>query len=142
MHGSCIRSGAARASFWPLPLRRQGEAGRGCPRFGLIRKAPLPNPPLPSQGRGQELAAEAAPTRAPGVSSGGSEQIATRHRTFQRQQELLGRQSAAEAGQRAVGADHTMAGNRSEEHTSELQSLMRSSYAVFCLQKKKQPLTP
>src|SRR3546814_8143844 len=27
---------------------------------------------------------------------------------------------------------------RSEEHTSELQSLMRSSYAVFCLQKKTQ----
>src|SRR3546814_9396601 len=26
----------------------------------------------------------------------------------------------------------------SEEHTSELQSLMRSSYAVFCLKKKKQ----
>src|SRR3546814_7152663 len=26
---------------------------------------------------------------------------------------------------------------RSEEHTSELQSLMRSSYAVFCLQKKR-----
>src|SRR3546814_7436598 len=27
--------------------------------------------------------------------------------------------------------------DRSEEHTSELQSLMRISYAVFCLQKKK-----
>src|SRR3546814_4315191 len=27
-------------------------------------------------------------------------------------------------------------GNRSEEHTSELQSLMRISYAVFCLKKK------
>src|SRR3546814_3575233 len=27
-------------------------------------------------------------------------------------------------------------GSRSEEHTSELQSLMRNSYAVFCLQKK------
>src|SRR3546814_7516914 len=27
--------------------------------------------------------------------------------------------------------------NRSEEHTSELQSLMRNSYAVFCLKKKK-----
>src|SRR3546814_6346694 len=27
--------------------------------------------------------------------------------------------------------------NRSEEHTSELQSLMRISYAVFCLNKKK-----
>src|SRR3546814_8894219 len=33
---------------------------------------------------------------------------------------------------------------RSEEHTSELQSLMRISYAVFCLKKKtnKQRLTP
>src|SRR3546814_3617317 len=30
-----------------------------------------------------------------------------------------------------------MAANRSEEHTSELQSLMRISYAVFCLKKKK-----
>src|SRR3546814_1813633 len=29
-------------------------------------------------------------------------------------------------------------GQRSEEHTSELQSLMRNSYAVFCLKKKKQ----
>src|SRR3546814_8348570 len=30
-------------------------------------------------------------------------------------------------------------GDRSEEHTSELQSLMRISYAVFCLKKKKKP---
>src|SRR3546814_4744118 len=30
---------------------------------------------------------------------------------------------------------------RSEEHTSELQSLMRNSYAVFCLKKKKHTLT-
>src|SRR3546814_4398541 len=30
---------------------------------------------------------------------------------------------------------------RSEEHTSELQSLMRTSYAVFCLKKKKQTKT-
>src|SRR3546814_384564 len=33
-------------------------------------------------------------------------------------------------------------GVRSEEHTSELQSLMRISYAVFCLIKKKRLLTP
>src|SRR3546814_9190024 len=33
------------------------------------------------------------------------------------------------------------AGMRSEEHTSELQSLMRTSYAVFCLKKKKTRLT-
>src|SRR3546814_8422989 len=31
---------------------------------------------------------------------------------------------------------------RSEEHTSELQSLMRHSYAVFCLKKKKQTDLP
>src|SRR3546814_2194588 len=31
--------------------------------------------------------------------------------------------------------------SRSEEHTSELQSLMRISYAVFCLKKKKQHKT-
>src|SRR3546814_9168412 len=32
-------------------------------------------------------------------------------------------------------------GLRSEEHTSELQSLMRISYAVFCLKKKKKRTT-
>src|SRR3546814_3397534 len=36
------------------------------------------------------------------------------------------------------GREHkTRALSRSEEHTSELQSLMRISYAVFCLKKKK-----
>src|SRR3546814_9018808 len=33
---------------------------------------------------------------------------------------------------------HRAIEHRSEEHTSELQSLMRISYAVFCLKKKKQ----
>src|SRR3546814_4336600 len=35
--------------------------------------------------------------------------------------------------------DGTAISTRSEEHTSELQSLMRNSYAVFCLQKKNTP---
>src|SRR3546814_3408830 len=35
---------------------------------------------------------------------------------------------------------HEFATNRSEEHTSELQSLMRISYAVFCLKKKKRKM--
>src|SRR3546814_1713508 len=34
-------------------------------------------------------------------------------------------------------ADSTSESRRSEEHTSELQSLMRISYAVFCLKKQK-----
>src|SRR3546814_8741416 len=37
----------------------------------------------------------------------------------------------------AIEADGGAVHMRSEEHTSELQSLMRSSYAVFCLTKKK-----
>src|SRR3546814_5982073 len=42
--------------------------------------------------------------------------------------------AAAGAGDGRLPAVH--AGLRSEEHTSELQSLMRISYAVFCLKKK------
>src|SRR3546814_10852949 len=40
------------------------------------------------------------------------------------------------AGRARAEGDVEMMG-RSEEHTSELQSLMRNSYAVFCLKKKK-----
>src|SRR3546814_6991284 len=40
-------------------------------------------------------------------------------------------------GEGGVGEHRDMAENRSEEHTSELQSLMRISYAVFCLKKNK-----
>src|SRR3546814_6351815 len=36
------------------------------------------------------------------------------------------------------GGEEVEADLRSEEHTSELQSLMRISYAVFCLKKKRQ----
>src|SRR3546814_4391139 len=43
------------------------------------------------------------------------------------------RPGAARAGQRVPQPGR----HRSEEHTSELQSLMRISYAVFCLKKKK-----
>src|SRR3546814_7133298 len=45
---------------------------------------------------------------------------------------FVDRRDAHEAG------DLELQATRSEEHTSELQSLMRISYAVFCLQKKKQ----
>src|SRR3546814_9886492 len=38
-------------------------------------------------------------------------------------------------------ADRHLGEGRSEEHTSELQSLMRISYAVFCLKKKTKTLT-
>src|SRR3546814_5722297 len=43
-------------------------------------------------------------------------------------------EAVATSGRRRRGVSHSP---RSEEHTSELQSLMRISYAVFCLKKKK-----
>src|SRR3546814_3829534 len=43
----------------------------------------------------------------------------------------------AEAGKKLRAAGMECGYTRSEEHTSELQSLMRISYAVFCLKKKK-----
>src|SRR3546814_4350142 len=46
-------------------------------------------------------------------------------------------QSSADQDTR-LRLEQQMEGQRSEEHTSELQSLMRISYAVFCLKKKKQ----
>src|SRR3546814_5113979 len=44
----------------------------------------------------------------------------------------------AHAGHRSSGDQRS---RRSEEHTSELQSLMRSSYAVFCLKKKNNKIS-
>src|SRR3546814_1410667 len=53
---------------------------------------------------------------------------------------ICARLSPPKTGRRRRGASGTVGGgsSRSEEHTSELQSLMRISYAVFCLKKKKQ----
>src|SRR3546814_3807034 len=47
------------------------------------------------------------------------------------------RQKHSEQVQRDRCQHQPVAANRSEEHTSELQSLMRISYAVFCLKKKQ-----
>src|SRR3546814_9015313 len=44
-------------------------------------------------------------------------------------------------GPGAQAAPGALTSERSEEHTSELQSLMRISYAVFCLKKKKKTIT-
>src|SRR3546814_2806505 len=52
---------------------------------------------------------------------------------LQRQPRRGGEHGEQAHGVRAVAVDHRL---RSEEHTPELQSLMRTSYAVFCLKKK------
>src|SRR3546814_2600767 len=62
--------------------------------------------------------------------------IATLDQAFDRNPRIAhgGRQFGKNAG--SVGNGKAQI-DRSEEHTSELQSLMRISYAVFCLKKKK-----
>src|SRR3546814_2698980 len=51
-------------------------------------------------------------------------------------------QAAAAPGwvRRNPGNGHPLRPERSEEHTSKLQSLMRISYAVFCMKKKKKTI--
>src|SRR3546814_2954488 len=61
------------------------------------------------------------------AAAGPDRRLCHRHRAADRL--LRAADPAAGAGDRAL--------RRSEEHTSELQSLMRISYAVFCLKKKK-----
>src|SRR3546814_5635485 len=50
----------------------------------------------------------------------------------------LGRRRGGRHRRHRVGRAAQRPAPRSEEHTSELQSLMRNSHAVFCLKKKKQ----
>src|SRR3546814_9963757 len=123
------RGGSRELLLWPLPLRRQGEAGRGWPRFAVILKAPLPNPPLPSQGREQ---------RARGFRRSYKEGRRSVLRLLQRPalvhgdvvglvalDLVLGIVLAAVPG---VAVPVEVLHVRSEAHTSELQSLMRISY--------------
>src|SRR3546814_9018168 len=81
-----------------------------------------PRQPVLDHPRGAIGALEAVPAGA----AQGQRRIAA---TVEEQQHLLA------ARQRLVDRGHQRW--RSEEHTSELQSLMRISYAVFCLKKKK-----
>src|SRR3546814_14942616 len=97
-----------------LMIRRPPRSTRPdtlIPYSTLFRSARLAG--LPTVARVAELLARADPL--PAVAAGYQAQL-------QRQMQLLPR------------------GWRSEEHTSELQSLMRNSYAVFCLKKKNKKI--
>src|SRR3546814_6212812 len=82
---------------------------------------------------------EAAPRWAARLRRNGGEQGGARlARVFATAKELRRRESFVQQGALRLGAlEGKTALGRSEEHTSELQSLMRISYAVFCLKKKK-----
>src|SRR3546814_5232587 len=78
-------------------------------------------------------------TRAPHASSVSSRRSAflqpTRHKLLSRSAGNFENSSSALVSLDLPGFNSIV--RRSEEHTSELQSLMRISYAVFCLKKKK-----
>src|SRR3546814_8565534 len=68
---------------------------------------------------------------------------ARRHRHLDQERDLAHHHDAGQGGAADMVTGNQDAADvevdlRSEEHTSELQSLMRNSYAVFCLKKKKQ----
>src|SRR3546814_2460028 len=72
------------------------------------------------------------------------ERVGARRSRARRRRQRQGRvprtgtaRGCAAAGDAVPDASHPPRAGRSEEHTSELQSLMRISYAVFCLKKKK-----
>src|SRR3546814_4135426 len=89
-------------------------------RRGVAETHPLPSPPLEGEGVNSRGFGRLLQTREPELLA--LRQVALGHR--------LRQLAHAQDGALALG-------DRSEEHTSELQSLMRISYAVFCLKKKK-----
>src|SRR3546814_6117594 len=129
MQGRLPRSADTRASRRPcrsggsrelcsLPYEGRGRVGEGCCWISANRDHPLPASPCLRRGRGQASGRDrqpllvVAPRRREPQQCRQAEAGAEVHRPFQRR-------------------------DRSEEHTSELQSLMRISYAVFCLKKQK-----
>src|SRR3546814_748755 len=101
---------------------RAGAAGGGGLRPGRLPAGGAQSA-ADSQSCVQPYARDLAAARCAGVARGGRESAAR----------------GAGGTRRHAAARHPyhyFAGRRSEEHTSELQSLMRISYAVFCLKKK------
>src|SRR3546814_1443675 len=118
-----------------LSFRREECSERGGHRFRALRKA------LESLQRGDKgnrhhrRQPQVRSDRTPPPSAHRS--VAT-HGTAPRSVEI-GTRHAGESKGRGLTKSRRgrSAMHRSEEHTSELQSLMRNSYAVFCLKKKK-----
>src|SRR3546814_4805729 len=100
------------------------KTGRDRAADPFRREQPLPLGPLPRHQRYDEADIGSGVDGKSGRHAEDGDQQATRRRP----------QAARHIEAHAV--------ERSEEHTSELQSLMRTSYAVFCLKKKKQHMTP
>src|SRR3546814_4924026 len=112
-------------------IRRQPRSTRTDPLFPYTRSSDLQQAAAfcaDDQHVMQELALRRQQGGIDGMIGAGRAHV-VRH---QRIQEIL--------GLRAGDAQQGAAGGRSEEQTSELQSLMRTSYAVFCVKQKNSEL--
>src|SRR3546814_9411010 len=91
---------------------------------------------LPSLARARSITQEPTAAELNGAS------LSLRRRGGDIERLVNGPRAREEAGMRLACIDHrfelSIGKDRSEEHTSELQSLMRISYAVFCLKTTKQ----
>src|SRR3546814_4961460 len=112
------------------PRRRVPARSNRPPRKPMPAPKPLPTPPPAIRPRKRAL-----PTRA----AAETRDEAARRRS-RAARAIAVEDHPAHADDRRLRPDDALFGSgrqRSEEHTSELQSLMRISYAVFCLKKKK-----
>src|SRR3546814_2395324 len=114
------------AAFRPAPAaRRRPAAGFSC-AAATLNLPSMNDVATPGVEASDDISDEALMLAYAAGRAGAFEQLYSRHRT--RLYRFLLRQLR----------DGALADDlRSEEHTSELQSLMRISYAVFCLKKKK-----
>src|SRR3546814_9277337 len=113
----------------PALRRRAGRHAHGCAAAARGR-ASLREDRTPSEAPRRERAGDHGDRRGGGL---------PRHRGFRRRHLYPAARSRRRRNRlvfRRRGPAGGASGPRSEEHTSELQSLMRISYAVFCLKKK------
>src|SRR3546814_10702858 len=99
--------------------------------YTTLFRSPVPLVPGPSP--------PGAAGRFPGIA--GTQPVQARKARLRRENSTAKERKLATAARTLNTRTAMIEGGRSEEHTSELQSLMRISYAVFCLKKKK-PHTP
>src|SRR3546814_6385168 len=119
-----MRATCGGAVWWPAaptpPLGRRGGTGTGDPS---PRRSPATDAPALCEALHTGLRSRRACVHRSRESAAGASRQLLRHRD-------------PTTARRRLRQQRHPTGRRSEEHTSELQSLMRISYAVFCLKKK------
>src|SRR3546814_1824206 len=135
-----------RESTWPVPAFVRLRADRLCAAAG--RRARRRAHPLGGQSRRhvRAQAGEGQDVLVLPVHGGVGKEAAALRRAGESARAGVDQDACLRWREAGVGAacargrgagEYAGPGPRSEEHTSELQSLMRISYAVFCLKKKK-----